>query len=131
MLAKSGFFTRGNAQFHGARRVTCSRALRELSVLVGDVHLRGSNAVGIKNGNAVFADRLRRKADAARDAAKKRKRCGLPQALIVNGGIEGVSTNAAEDFPQGREGARFGGPNFRRQGTALDKKLPARMRQPN
>src|SRR6266849_459521 len=109
----------------------CVRAQRKLTVLVGDVYLRASNAIGIEHGNAVLANCFWREADPARNSCEQWECRRFPQTLIVNRDAEFLFANAAQDCPNRGQQARLSGPDLRGQSATFDKKFPARMGQPD
>src|ERR1700721_422687 len=90
-----------------------------------------ANTIGVKNGNAKFANRFRGKANSALDAAEKCQRCGFPQGLIIDRSVPANGSNIFNDFAQRRNRASLGGPDLRRQAAALDQASPSWVRKPN
>src|SRR5690349_9762240 len=95
-------------------------AQRKLAVLLSNVCLRSSNTVGVKKRHAEFANGVRRESDSPAYAAQKRKRCRLPEALIINRRRESALSNAAQNVANGTERACLHFPDFRNKFTAGD-----------
>ena len=68
-LQYEGFLNRGHREQNRRNAVASARALRQFSILVGDVGLRAVNAIGVKNRHAELANRLRGKPNPERNAA--------------------------------------------------------------
>jgi|SRR5580704_1879835 len=89
------------------------------------------DAVGVEDGHAEFANRLGRESDSFGDSREKWKQRGLPETLIVNGGVPALRADFSNRFADAGEIAGIDGPDFGGEAAAGDKIYPAGVREPD
>jgi hypothetical protein len=104
---------------------------RKLAVLVGDVSLRATDAICVKQGHAELANRMGRESDAPRHSSKEWKRRRLPEPLIVDCSCNSLPSDAPKHIADGTIRARLNLPNLGGKVASFDQNLPARMRKPD
>src|SRR3981081_4110036 len=77
------FLNRRHRKSDGPHAVASARTLRQFSILIGDVGLGATDAIGVKDRDAELANRLGGKPDAACNTAEERKSRGRPHDRVI------------------------------------------------